>query len=268
MNEFRPPRPRKRFGQNFLTDRNAVGRIVDALEVDSGLDVLEIGPGRGALTAELLSRGARVSAVEVDRDLAARLRVQFAGTPLSVLEADVLEFDPSTDLPDVNSWVLAGNLPYNISKPIVMKLVDWAPRIDRAVLMFQREVAQRLLGEPGSSDYGPLSVLPRELYQIEHLFDLTPRAFRPRPNVHSTVTRWRRLKDAPDPTALARLRVTLRAVFGNRRKTLRNNLRRSLPAPEATEQLLLDAEIDGQRRAETLEREELRTLARLWPEPT
>lgn len=254
-----PPyrRPRKRFGQNFLHDRSVLDRIVAELELDAATPVLEIGPGRGALTGRLLQVVDRVVAVEVDGDLAARLRETFEPSRLEVLEQDILEFDFAAPAP----WTVAGNLPYNISKPIAMRLVVSVDHIRRAVLMFQREVAARLVAEPGGPDYGPLSVLPRAVYAIDRIFDVAPGAFRPRPGVMSSVTRWVARKPRPGTAELARLRATLRAVFAARRKTLTNNVRRALGSTEVLER----AGLDGNRRAQELTPAELHALAAVWP---
>jgi 16S rRNA (adenine1518-N6/adenine1519-N6)-dimethyltransferase len=158
-------------------------------------------------------------------------------------------------------WTIAGNLPYNISKPVAMRLVESVASVERAVLMFQREVAQRLCAVPGGADYGPLSVLPRAVYEIDRVMDVSPGAFRPRPGVVSTVTRWLARDERPSTDELARLRATLRAAFSNRRKTLRNNVRRAL----GSENVLEQAGLDGARRAQELSPEEFHALAAYWP---
>ena len=253
----RYPRPRKRFGQNFLHDRSVIERIVAALELTAASDVLEIGPGRGALTKRLLEVSDRVVAVELDRDLARMLRESFDPTRLRVVEGDALEFDFGGE----TRWKIAGNLPYNISKPIAMRLVDNVASIDRAVLMFQREVAQRLVAQPGTPEYGPLSVLPRAVFEIRRLFDVAPGSFRPRPGVTSSVTSWVARETRPGDAELRRLRTTLRAVFAARRKTLTNNVRNALGSVEVLER----AEIDGKRRAQELSPGELFELSGFWP---
>jgi len=260
-------RPRKRFGQNFLHDRSVIDRILDELDLSAATHVLEIGPGRGALTGRLLERSDRVVAVEIDRDLAQRLREGFDPDRLDVLEGDILDLDLERLAVETHGrsarWTVAGNLPYNISKPIAMKLVESVASIDKAVLMFQREVAQRFLAARGSADYGPLSVLPRAVYQIDRVIDVQPGAFRPRPTVVSTVTRWTARPAAERPTEIEmrRLRAVLKATFANRRKTLKNNLRSTLGSDE----LLERSGLDGTRRAQELSPAELQALAALWP---
>src|SRR5262245_31299105 len=162
----KPPRPRRRFGQNFLVDARAVRRIVDALAPRPDETVVEIGPGRGALTEELLARVPRLTAIELDRDLAALLSARFGPERLVLLSRDVLDVGLAELSPPL---AVVGNLPYNVSKPVAMKLVGERAAIDRAVLMFQREVAERLLATPGTPAYGPLTVLSGLAFRIERM---------------------------------------------------------------------------------------------------
>jgi 16S rRNA (adenine1518-N6/adenine1519-N6)-dimethyltransferase len=262
----RLPLPRRRFGQNFLTDAGAIRRIVAALAPEPEDNVLEIGPGRGALSEALLAIVPRISAIEIDRDLAAQLRGAYAEARLHLIEADVL--DVALDaLAEGRPLVIAGNLPYNISKPVAMKLVVERRAVSRAVLMFQREVAERLTAVPGTGAYGPLTVLAGRAYRIERLFDLPPGAFHPRPTVVSTVTRWTPRDDHALPESLvAPLKAVLRAAFARRRQTLQKNLRVALPGGEsAAASLLAQAGLDGTLRAEAIPPEGFVELARLWP---
>jgi len=263
--------PRKRFGQHFLVDRRAIGRILDAATIDSESVVIEIGPGRGALTAGLVERAGRLAAVEVDRDLARALRERFEEPRLSLVDADILstplaDIAARLDAADSTGLVVVGNLPYNISKPIAMKLFEERARVARAVLMFQREVARRLTAIPGTRDYGPLTVLCGRAYEIETVFDLPPTAFRPAPKVHSTVTRWKRRPETPTPRAARNLRACLGVCFARRRQTLRRNLRAAIGDPERVEALLAALGIDGTARAETLAPSEFVALAAKWDE--
>ena len=218
--------PLKRLGQHFLVDKTAIARIVEAARPEADERIVEIGPGRGALTEPLLERHPPLTVVEFDRALAAWWSARAADAPLTVLAADALKLDwARIDAPC--GFVLISNLPYNISKPLALKLCDEVERVRRAVLMFQREVAQRLLASAGSKEYGPLGILCSHLFAIHRAFDLEPRAFRPSPEVRSTVTIWQRLESRPSAQRLTELRRLLAAAFLRRRKTLRGNLRSS-----------------------------------------
>lgn len=265
-------RARKRFGQHFLKDRKAVDRIIAALAPMPGEPVLEIGPGKGALTSRLIESGASVAAVEIDRDLAAALGNRWPRNRLSVFCEDVLTLEldrVSRDLGFHSGAGLAvvGNLPYNISKPVVQRLVLFRGFISRAVLMFQKEVADRLTASPGSRQYGPITVLASLTFEIGHLFDLPPTAFRPAPLVRSSVTSWvpRRngiLTDELEPG----LRACLTATFASRRRTIFNNLRHVLPGgADEAKKMLRSAGIDGLLRAEMVSPEEFLRLASIWP---
>jgi len=260
------PRARRRFGQNFLTDAHAIRRIGVALAPLASENVLEIGPGRGALTDVLLNGVPRISAIEIDRDLCALLRSRYPEERLHLIEKDVLEV-AFCDLAQEGPLVIAGNLPYNISKPFAMKLVVERRAVSRAVLMFQREVAQRLTATPGTGAYGPLTVLAGRAYRIERLFDLSPGAFQPSPKVVSTVTRWTpREEDALPETLVAPLKAVLRAAFARRRQTLQKNLRIALQGDDAAAILLLgQAGLDGALRAEAIPPEGFVALASRWP---
>lgn len=258
--------PRKRFGQNFLTDVRAIRRIVAALAPAPADNVLEIGPGRGALTDELLSVIPSMSAVEIDRDLALLLRSRHAEDRLRLVVGDVQTI-AFRDLAGAGPLVIAGNLPYNISKPVAMKLVAERRFVARAVLMFQREVADRLTAQPGTRAYAPLTVLAGRAYRIERLFDLSPGAFTPSPKVVSSVTLWRPLaEDALPDDEVGPLRAVLHAAFAHRRQTIQKNLRDAVPGGAAAAAKLLEAAgVDGSLRAEAIAPAGFVALARLWP---
>ena len=264
------PRAKKALGQHFLVDRGAVKRIVEALGPGAGEPVLEIGPGHGVLTGPLIDAAGRIAAVELDRGLAAALRTQHDPSRLILFTRDVLRLDlaevlTSLGAPDGRRFAVAGNLPYNISKRVAQKLIRDRQHIDRAVLMFQREVATRLTADPGGRSYGPLSVLTQLTYHVEALFDLPPRAFVPRPRVVSSVTRWRRRSNgALEPERERNLRAVLAVCFARRRRTLRNNLRAALRDDRRVEHLLAAIDTPGGSRAEALEPAEFLRMADHW----
>jgi 16S rRNA (adenine1518-N6/adenine1519-N6)-dimethyltransferase len=262
-------RHRRRFGQNFLVHEHAVRRIVAALDPVPGDAVLEIGPGRGALTGALIESAGRIAAVEVDPALAARLAERYPDEQLLLIREDVRKVNLAAIAARLSAerpqrLAVAGNLPYNISKPIALRLVEQRGAVDRAVLMFQREVAQRLVASPGTRAYGPLTVLAGLAYSIDSLFDLGPAAFRPRPRVSSSVTVWTRRESSPLDGIEEPLMRCLAASFGRRRQTLRNNLRAAVGETSRTEALLEAAELDGSLRAEALPPDAYVRLARAW----
>ncbi|HET6208642.1 MAG TPA: 16S rRNA (adenine(1518)-N(6)/adenine(1519)-N(6))-dimethyltransferase RsmA [Terracidiphilus sp.] len=256
-----PNKPR--LGQNFLRDTPAIERIANALGDLGGETVVEIGPGQGAITGALAARAAHVIAIELDSILAGQLRAMFPPDRLTVIEADVLEVDFAAIAAKTGKRVaIVGNLPYYITSPILLKLAGSHAALDRAVLMVQREVADRIVAGPGSRDYGLLSVSVQMYGRVERLFTLPPSAFSPPPDVHSTVFRWR---FAPRFAELGVEEESFlqfaRQVFAQKRKTLANNLRAAEFSPEAIPSALAAASIPPQARAEALSIEE---LARLW----
>jgi len=255
--------PKSKLGQNFLRDTQAIQRIVAAIGDVAGRTVVEIGPGRGAITGTLVARAGHVLAIELDAALAERLRAEFPPDRVSVLSEDVLEFDFAAAAATAgHPLAVVGNLPYYITSPILLKLAASHTALDRAVLMVQREVADRVAAEPGSRDYGLLTVTVQMYGPVENLFTLPPSAFSPPPEVHSTVFRWR---FAPRFTELgvdeeAFLQFA-RQAFAQKRKTLANNLRAAGLPPHRVASALSDAGINPQARAEALSIEE---LAGLW----
>lgn len=256
-------RPKKRFGQNFLRDLSVVERILTAADLSPDDRVLEIGPGLGVLTERLLARAGEVQVMEVDRDLAERLR----GRPeihLRVLEGDCLEMDWPALLPEP-PYTLVANLPYNISSQVVFKILDHRDLFRRLVLMFQKEVADRLAASPGGKDYGILSVFCHLWFDVRRVATVPPGAFFPPPKVTSAVLAFDPLpapRVAVEDEAL--FRRVVKGAFGQRRKTLRNALAAAGFAD--VESALLDAGIDPVRRGETLSLEEFARLSgRLSP---
>jgi 16S rRNA (adenine1518-N6/adenine1519-N6)-dimethyltransferase len=256
-----PVKPR--LGQNFLVDAQAIERIAASLGNLSSRTVVEIGSGAGAITGALAARAAHVLAIELDGDLAAHLRGEFPGSRVTVIQQDVLDFDFAAASAFAGERLrVFGNLPYYITSQILLKLADSHASLDRAVLMVQREVADRVTADPGSRNYGLLSVTVQMYGPAERLFTLPPASFSPPPDVHSTVFRW---KFAPRFAALAVdessfLRL-VRTAFAQKRKTLANNLRAAGISPEAVSAALANAAINPQARAESLS---IEAFAALW----
>ena len=211
---------RKRFGQHFLHDPGVLKRLVEAIAPAERDVIVEIGPGEGALTRPLLARVPHLTAIEIDRDLAARLAGEFASSRLSVIRADALEFDFSALAPGLR---IVGNLPYNISTPILFHLARYAARVRDMHFMLQREVVQRMVAKHSTPDYGRLSVMLQTRFGMHRLFNVSPGAFRPPPKVDSAVVRLVPLAEAPDWDQ-ALLENIVRQAFSARRKTLRNAL--------------------------------------------
>jgi 16S rRNA (adenine1518-N6/adenine1519-N6)-dimethyltransferase len=253
----RPPR-RKRFGQHFLHDPGAIERIVAALAPRAGDHLVEIGPGRGALTQRLLDcADCTLDAIEIDRDLAAALGLAFADSPRHALHVgDALEFD-FTRLAATRGGRLriVGNLPYNISTPLLFHLLEHAAAIADVHVMLQREVVVRLTAPPGGGDYGRLTVMLAPWMALERLFDLGPGAFQPPPRVWSALLRLRVL-----PTPLFAVSphyaAVVRAAFAQRRKTLRNALGRLL-----SREAISACGLDPAARPETVTPQQFNTLA-------
>jgi 16S rRNA (adenine1518-N6/adenine1519-N6)-dimethyltransferase len=253
-------RPRKRFGQHFLHDPGVIARILEAVDPRPGEALVEIGPGQGALTFPLLARCGHLVAVELDRDLAARLAGRpEAGHGLEVVEADALKLDLASLAPDGRPLRLVGNLPYNVSTPLMFRFLAQAGVIRDMHFMLQKEVVDRMRAEPGSRQYGRLTVMLAAGCRVEWLFDVGPGAFRPPPKVWSSVVRlvpWAEPPfPIPDPDRFAGL---VRAAFSQRRKTLRNAL-----AGRLTTEQIRGAGVDPGARAETLPPEAFGRLAAL-----
>jgi 16S rRNA (adenine1518-N6/adenine1519-N6)-dimethyltransferase len=215
--------PRKRFGQHFLIDRAVVAKIVEAISPQPGQRVVEIGPGLGALTEPLLERVPSVDAVEIDRDLAAALATRFGAERLRLHVADALEFDFCALGGPLR---VVGNLPYNISTPLLFHLADCIACLQDCHFMLQREVVQRIAAKPGGKDYGRLSVLLQYRFEAQQLLRVAPGAFRPAPAVESAVVRLTPRRPLPWPARDESVLADLVAkAFTQRRKTLRNALR-------------------------------------------
>lgn len=251
-------RGRPRLSQHFLHDRRTARRIAGSLRAPPGAQVLEIGPGEGALTAPLLERGWRVVAVELDAALAEGLERRWPLGDLTVVRGDVLDYEPEGKGP----LYVIGNLPYGVTSPILFHLLDLADRIEipEMVVMIQREVAERLAAAPGTRAYGALTVGVALSARVEVLFEVGPGQFRPPPQVRSTVLRL--LPDGPpglDRDRRERVRRLVRTAFGQRRKQLRNSLRAELALADRGGADAV-AGIDLKRRPETLSVEEWMAL--------
>ena len=233
--------PRKRFGQHFLTDDSVIYRIVDAIDPQPGQAVVEIGPGLGAMTGPLAERLDRLSVIELDRDLAQRLRRQ---PKLDVIEADVLKVDIAALAAERGQPLrIVGNLPYNISTPILFHLLGAVEHVVDQHFMLQKEVVERMAAGPGGKEYGRLSVMLQWRYRIERLLDVPPEAFEPPPRVDSAVLRMAPLPLRDDVDA-ALLRELVMVGFSQRRKLLRHTVGRWLEARG------VEHPFDLQRRAE------------------
>ena len=242
-------RPRKRFGQNFLHDRGIIGRIVAAVNPAPGERLVEIGPGQGAITAGLLAAAGALDVVELDRDLVGPLAERFVGLgDLRVHHADALGFDLCSLVQPPARLRVVGNLPYNISTPLLFRFLAQAECIADLHLMLQKEVVDRICAVPGSKTYGRLSVMVQTYCDAERLFVIGPGAFNPAPKVDSAVVRLRPLRPLPFPVADPAVHErVVAAAFAQRRKTLRNSLHGI-----ASETLIRDAGIDPSVRPETL----------------
>ena len=251
-------RARKRFGQHFLHDRNIIDRILRAIAPQAGDNILEIGPGQGALTYPLLQRCDRLTAIELDRDLVPILEQRApAFGQLEVINADILEFELSS-IASTRKFRLVGNLPYNISTPLMFHLLESADLIEDMHFMVQKEVAQRIVAVPGDSSYGRLSVMLQCRCLCQYLFDVAPTCFRPPPKVDSAVIRLLPLERPKyaigDAASFARI---VQTAFSQRRKTISNSLKSLLDR-----ETIIACGIDPGLRAENLEIADFAKLSR------
>ncbi|HUG57538.1 MAG TPA: 16S rRNA (adenine(1518)-N(6)/adenine(1519)-N(6))-dimethyltransferase RsmA [Candidimonas sp.] len=213
---------RKRFGQNFLVDEGIIESIVRGIAPERGDTVIEIGPGLSALTKPLLQSLDRLTVVEIDRDLAERLRRQYPGDKLTVIEGDALQVDFGSLGTDLR---IVGNLPYNISSPLLFHLIDYADQVVDQHFMLQREVIDRMVAEPGTGDYGRLSVMLQARYRMQKLFDVPPEAFNPPPRVVSAIVRMMPLPESRlRPQSQDAFEKLVARAFTQRRKMLRRSL--------------------------------------------
>ena len=241
-------------------------RFVDLVQAEPDELVVEVGPGRGALTRRLVERVDRLVAVEIDRDLAARLDPGASRTGLRLIEADILQLDLHALLAEEGKerLFIVGNLPYNITAPLLFRLLEHWQIVSRAIVTLQREVARRLASPPGNRDYGLITVLLRQRSRICVRLEVSRRAFRPQPKVDSSVVELEFGAQAGEPADQAVFEHVVRTAFSQRRKMLRNSLRGAVSAPDGEALLSLAssrAGIDLSRRAETLSLEEFIALS-------
>ncbi len=262
-------KPRKRFGQNFLTDQQVIFSIINAIHPQPDQHLVEIGPGQGALTSLLADNCQQLDLIEIDRDQVARLNRQYADKAhLVIHQLDALKLDLTKLLPVSNKsqdvpgkMRLIGNLPYNISTPLLFHVLKQAPLITDMHFMLQKEVADRIAAQPGNKQYARLSVITQYLCKISKLFDVAPESFNPQPKVWSSFVK---LAPHPEPPVIVNsfqiFNTVVTQAFSQRRKTLRNTLSKLLTAEQIN-----SVNIDPGRRAETLSLEEFAQLSRLLP---
>ena len=253
-------RARKRFGQNFLTDNTVIGRIVDAIAAKPGQLVLEIGPGQAALTEPLADSGCDLQLLEIDRDLSARLNVQFATREnVTVHTGDALRTD-FAEISGGRPFRLVGNLPYNISTPLLFHVLEWSELVTDMHFMLQQEVVKRMAAVPGGKAWGKLSIMCQYRCAVTPLFDVAPEAFSPSPKVQSAIVRLVPHRKPPvqiDDMELFKQLVN--RAFSQRRKTLRNALQ-SQYERDTVMGALEHSGLDGGRRGETLSVAEFASL--------
>ncbi|WP_027160251.1 16S rRNA (adenine(1518)-N(6)/adenine(1519)-N(6))-dimethyltransferase RsmA [Methylobacter luteus] len=252
--------PRKRFGQNFLHDHRIIYNIISSIQARPGEHWVEIGPGQGALTEPLLKEGVRLDVVELDRDLVALLKEKFKRHDrLRIHSADALKFDFTSLADDSQKLRVIGNLPYNISTPLMFHLLDNAACIQDMHFMLQKEVVDRICAAPGSKKYGRLSVMMQYYCATELLFDVPPESFDPAPQVTSAIVRLIPHQQPPvEVNDIAKLNKVVTQAFSQRRKTLRNSLK-TLIAEQDIEALNIDPTL----RAETISLSDFAKLSNL-----
>ncbi len=255
-------RARKRFGQNFLIDQGVINGIVRSIRPREGDNLVEIGPGQGAITALLLDACPNLQVVELDRDLIPVLLAQFAKyRNFKIHQADALQFDFAQLATPERPLRIVGNLPYNISTPLIFRLLGYHGLIKDMHFMLQKEVVQRMAATPGDKNYGRLGLMTQYYCRVENLFEVGPECFRPIPKVDSAVVRLTPYAELPlVATDVTMLETLVKTAFQQRRKTLRNALKQLLAAYDMDN---LDLGLDLTRRPETLSLEEYVTLSNL-----
>lgn len=249
---------RKRFGQNFLQDSRVISDILAHAHPQAGEHWVEIGPGLGALTQPLLSHGVKLDVVELDRDLVARLQKQFAGIDrITIHSADALKFDFNTLVQNSEKLRVIGNLPYNISTPLMFHLLETTGFVEDMHFMLQKEVVDRICAEPGSKKYGRLSVMMQYFCETEWLFDVPPESFDPAPQVMSAIVRLVPHEKSPvDIADFKQFSLLVTQAFSQRRKTIRNSLKNFISEADITA-----LGIDANLRAESISLAEFALLS-------
>ena len=255
---------KKSFGQNFLVDQNYIDKIISALNPQPNETIIEIGPGRGALTERLIESDAKIIAVELEREMISVLKESFSGKEnFTLIESDALKIDFSSLIADnPNEKIkLVANLPYYISTAILQKLIEQREVFSEMILMFQREVVERITAKIGSGERGFLTVLTEQYLEAKKLFDVPPTAFRPSPKVWSSIVRLNPKENEDIENSDQKLfREIVSAAFAQKRKTIFNNLKNYLKDKSLIEKVLAESLIEQNRRAETLTIEEWRRL--------
>lgn len=241
---------KKSLGQHFLKDETIIQQIVDALQQERFTNLLEVGPGGGALTRRLLQLpGIHFKAVELDEEKIRYLHNSYPELQGKIISKSFLDIDPPFEEP----FTVIGNFPYNISTQILFKILDWKDKVPSAIGMFQKEVAQRAASKEGSKVYGVLSVLIQAFYEVEYLFDVSNSCFNPPPKVQSGVIRLRRRKDTVEVSSDKAFTMLVKTAFNQRRKTLRNAVK-GLFTPEVLQDAIFD------KRAEALSVQDFASL--------
>ncbi|MEL7399575.1 MAG: 16S rRNA (adenine(1518)-N(6)/adenine(1519)-N(6))-dimethyltransferase RsmA [Pseudomonadota bacterium] len=248
-------RARKRFGQNFLEDDGIIRRIIKSIHPQAGDNIVEIGPGKGAITEHLLASCPTLKVVELDRDLIPVLLAKFIASypEFTIHQHDALKFDFSTFVEDeAEPLRIVGNLPYNISTPLIFHLLSYHNKVRDMHFMLQKEVVDRMAAQPGEKAYGRLGIMVQYYCKVENLFDVPPECFNPRPKVDSAIVRLTPYTELPqvakDPKTLEKL---VNVAFQQRRKTLRNSLKQLMPA-----ELIESLDVDTSARPENITLEE------------
>ncbi|MDC9725524.1 MAG: 16S rRNA (adenine(1518)-N(6)/adenine(1519)-N(6))-dimethyltransferase RsmA [Gammaproteobacteria bacterium] len=255
------PKARKRFGQNFLNDQGVIDDIVAAIDPQRGEHLVEIGPGRAALTLPLLQNSDQLDVIELDRDLVPLLKARLTEFEhLSIHEADALSFDYSSLVKNKEKLRVIGNLPYNITTPLLFHLLEQAEHIEDMCFMLQKEVVQRICAQPGGKQYGRLSVMVQYQCQAEMLFIVPPEAFEPIPKVDSAIIYLRPLSDfVGGEICIKSLGKLVTQAFSQRRKTIANTLKKMV-----TKEMLLAEGIQLEQRPETVSVNQYVNLTRAW----